>query len=257
MRRGVAARDAHRAIREDALIVDQMSDDFLERPFARRVTQTGNLRVGEIVEQTFEFALLRLQRRNCIVAFDARDVFSRVLPVLIGPDRGRPELMYAFYNPAMQKINAFLWFNDNAEEAARFYVSVFKNSKMGNIARYGDAGPGPKGSVMVVDFEIAGQRFSALNGGPQFKFNESVSFVVNCDTQKEIDEYWSKLTADGGQPIECGWLKDKFGVFWQIVPTFISTVLDERDQAKTDCVMKEVLTMKKLDLARLQKAAQG
>src|SRR6267378_3093143 len=119
----------------------------------------------------------------------------------------------------MQKITPFLWFDNQAEEAAQFYTSTFKNSKILSVSRYGDAGPGPKGSVMVVSFQLAGQQFTALNGGPLFKFNEAFSFVVSCENQQEIDYYWNKLTSDGGRESQCGWLKDKFGFSWQIVPT--------------------------------------
>src|SRR4029077_18518264 len=157
----------------------------------------------------------------------------------------------------MQKITPFLWFDKNAEDAAKFYTSVFKNSKIGKIARYGDGGPGPKGSVMTIEFELNGLQFTALNAGPQFKFNESISFVVYCDTQKEIDEYWTKLTAGGGQEVECGWLKDKFGLSWQIVPSAIPKMLADADPVKANRVMQAVLQMKKLDLAKLEKAYKG
>ena len=155
------------------------------------------------------------------------------------------------------KITPFLWFNTEAEAAARFYTSIFKHSKIMNIARYGDTGPGPAGSVMVVDFQIAGQEVTALNGGPDFKLNEAFSFVVHCDNQQEIDEYWSKLTAGGGQEVECGWVKDKFGLSWQIVPVQLKKWLTDKDQEKTNRVMRAVLTMKKLDIAALEDAAEG
>jgi len=157
----------------------------------------------------------------------------------------------------MQKITPFLWFDNNAEEAAEFYVSIFKNSKILNVSRYGDAGPGPKGSVMVVNFQLAGQEFTALNGGPQFKFSEAFSLVVNCENQKELDEYWSKLTSGGGQERQCGWLKDKFGFSWQIVPTELGKLISAKDPAKTNRVMQAVLQMKKLDIAKLRQAAEG
>ncbi len=157
----------------------------------------------------------------------------------------------------MQKITPFLWFDNNAEEAAEFYVSIFKNSKILNVSRYGDAGPGPKGSVMVVNFQLAGQEFTALNGGPQFKFSEAFSLVVNCENQKELDEYWSKLTSGGGQESQCGWLKDKFGFSWQIVPTELGKLISAKDPAKTNRVMQAVLQMKKLDIAKLRQAAEG
>ncbi len=155
----------------------------------------------------------------------------------------------------MQKITPFLWFDNNAEEAAQFYTSIFKNSKILNVIRYGDAGPGPKGSVMVVNFQLEGQQFTGLNGGPLFKFSEAFSFVVNCETQQEIDEYWHKLTSGGGKESECGWLKDKFGFSWQIVPTALGRLMSDPKQANR--VMQALLQMKKLDIARLEEAAEG
>ena len=156
----------------------------------------------------------------------------------------------------MPKITPFLWFDTQAEEAANFYVSVFKKkSRIVSVSRYGDAGPGPKGSVMVVDFDLDGQRFHALNGGPTFKFSPVISFVVTCKTQKKVDHYWNKLLAGGGAPSQCGWLTDKFGVSWQIVPTIISKVLGGQDKAKADRLMAAVMTMVKLDVAALEAAA--
>ena len=154
-----------------------------------------------------------------------------------------------------QKITTFLWFNDNAEEAANFYCSVFKNSKILSIVRYGDAGPGPKGAVMIVDFELDGEQFTGLNGGPQFKFTEAISLLVRCETQEEIDYFWEKLS-EGGQKVECGWLKDKYGLSWQIVPSNLNELF-EGDSQKVDRVMKAVLQMQKLDMAELTKAAEG
>src|SRR5215216_1948579 len=128
----------------------------------------------------------------------------------------------------MQRITPFLWFDNNAEEAANFYVSVFKNSKLLNVARYSEVGPGPKGTVMTAEFELDGQEFIALNGGPHFKFTEAISFVVNCETQEEVDYFWEKLLAGGGQESQCAWLKDKFGLSWQIVPTILSRLLQDK-----------------------------
>src|SRR5881396_4354218 len=158
---------------------------------------------------------------------------------------------------AGQKITPFLWFDKQAEEAAQFYVSIFKDSKILHVSRYGDAGPGPKGSVMVVNFQLAGQEFTALNGGPQFKFSEAFSLVVNCENQKELDEYWSKLTSGGGQESQCGWLKDKFGFSWQIVPTELGKLISAKDPQKANRVMEALLKMKKLDIATLEAAARG
>jgi predicted 3-demethylubiquinone-9 3-methyltransferase (glyoxalase superfamily) len=155
----------------------------------------------------------------------------------------------------MQKITPFLWFNNNAEEAVKFYTSVFKNSKIGKISRYPEGTPGPAGTVMTAEFEIEGQKFIALNGGPIFKFTEAISFVVNCDTQKELDEYWQQLTADGGQEIECGWLKDKFGLSWQIVPSILGELMSGNDPKKSERVMAALLKMKKLDIEGLKRAA--
>ena len=156
----------------------------------------------------------------------------------------------------MQKITPFLWFNDNAEEAMNFYTSIFKNSKVVSVSRYGDAGPGPKGSVMVGKFEIEGQEFMALNGGPVYKLTPAVSFVVNCETQQEVDDFWDKLTA-GGQPIQCGWLTDKYGVSWQIVPTILGQLMADKDPVKSGRVMKAMLQMIKIDIAGLQRAYNG
>ena len=158
---------------------------------------------------------------------------------------------------AGQKITPFLWFDKQAEEAAQFYVSIFKNSKILHVSRYGDAGPGPKGSVMVVNFQLAGQEFTALNGGPLFKFSEAFSFVVNCENPQEVDEYWSKLTSGGGQESQCGWLKDKFGFSWQIVPTALGKLMSDKDPQKANRVMEALLKMKKLDIATLEAAARG
>jgi len=153
----------------------------------------------------------------------------------------------------MQKINPFLWFDGKAEEAANFYVSVFKESKLVNVARYGDAGPGPKGTAMSATFDLAGQRFIALNGGPQFKFSEAISFLINCETQQEVDELWEKLSA-GGEKSRCGWLKDKYGLSWQIIPTVLGEMLQDKDPKKSQRVMQAMLQMTKIDIARLKQA---
>ena len=153
----------------------------------------------------------------------------------------------------MQKITPFLWFDDQAEDAARLYVSIFKNSKILSVSRYGDAGPGPKGAAMVVTFEIEGQRFMGLNGGPEFKFTEAVSFLVTCETQREIDALWAALSA-GGAPGRCGWLKDKFGLSWQIVPGVLGTLLQDPDPPKSQRVMQAMLRMDKIDIAGLTQA---
>lgn len=158
---------------------------------------------------------------------------------------------------ANQKITPFLWFDNQAEEAAQFYTSIFKNSKILHVSRYGDGGPGPKGSVMVVNFQLAGQEFTALNGGPRFQFSEAFSFVVNCENQQEIDEYWSKLTSGGGEESMCGWLKDKFGFSWQIVPTAFGKLMSDKDPKKANRVMEALLKMRKLDIAKLKAAAEG
>jgi len=158
----------------------------------------------------------------------------------------------------MQKITPFLWFDDQAEEAVKFYTSVFKNSKIGRILRYSEeaakASGRPAGSVLTVEFEIEGQRFTALNGGPQFEFNESVSFVVNCDTQEEVDYFWEKLIADGGQESQCGWLKDNFGLSWQVVPTVLIDMLHDKDSKKSERVTAAMLQMKKIDINKLKEA---
>ena len=157
--------------------------------------------------------------------------------------------------PTQQKVTTFLWFNNNAEEAAKFYCSVFKNSKILNTVPKPDSVPGPKGSVLTVDFELDGQRFTALNGGPQFKFTEAISLLVSCENQEEIDYFWEKLS-EGGQKVECGWLKDKYGLSWQVAPSNLPELLTG-DIEKTDRVMKAVMQMKKLDIAEMEKAARG
>jgi predicted 3-demethylubiquinone-9 3-methyltransferase (glyoxalase superfamily) len=153
----------------------------------------------------------------------------------------------------MAKITPFLWFDNQAEEAANFYVSVFDNSKVLRTARYGDAGPGPKGTVMTVEFELDGQAFVALNGGPQFKFTEATSFVVDCKTQQEVDRYWEKLSA-GGEQGPCGWLKDRFGLSWQVVPTVLSQLLSDPDPKRSQRVMEVMMKMKKLQIEPLENA---
>ena len=156
----------------------------------------------------------------------------------------------------MQKITPFLWFDGKAEEAANFYTSIFKNSKMGQIRRYGAAGPGPKGSVMSATFEIEGQEFTALNGGPQFTFSPAISFFVNCDTQEEVDELWEKLS-EGGRTNRCGWLQDKFGLSWQIVPTALGKLMSDPDPEKSGRVIKAMLQMEKLEIRGLQEAYEN
>ncbi len=156
----------------------------------------------------------------------------------------------------MQKITPFLWFNDKAEEAMNYYVSIFKNSKVGRVTRYGDAGPGPKGSVMSATFQLEGQEFFALNGGPQFTFTPAISFFVNCETQQEVDELWEKLS-EGGRKDRCGWLQDKYGLSWQIIPSALGRMLQDKDPAKANRVMQAMLQMDKINIERLQQAYDG
>ena len=153
----------------------------------------------------------------------------------------------------MQKITPFLWFDGKAEEAARFYMSIFKNSKMLSVSRYGEAGPGPQGSVMTAAFELDGEKFVALNGGPTYTFSPAVSFVVNCETQQEVDHYWERLS-EGGEKIQCGWLRDKYGLSWQIVPTVLPELLQDKDPEKRKRVMAAMLKMVKLDIEQLTRA---
>ena len=161
----------------------------------------------------------------------------------------------------MQKISAFLWFDSQAEEAAKFYVSIFKNSKLGRITRYDDEAAEkigrPKGSVMTVEFQLEGVEFVGLNGGPQFKFSEAISFSVNCETQDENDYFWEKLSADGGETSRCGWLKDKFRLSWQINPRILGELLADKDKAKAARVMQAMMGMDKIDIAQLERAAKG
>ncbi|MDQ3981462.1 MAG: VOC family protein [Actinomycetota bacterium] len=157
----------------------------------------------------------------------------------------------------MQKIVTNLWFDTEAEEAVELYTSIFDNSKIKGVQRYGEAGPGPEGSVMVVDFQLEGQDFTAINGGPEFKFNEAISLLVNCETQDEVDELWDKLLAGGGREQQCGWLKDKYGLSWQIVPTILGELLSSGDAERTNSVMKALLGMVKLDVETLKKAYEN
>jgi predicted 3-demethylubiquinone-9 3-methyltransferase (glyoxalase superfamily) len=157
----------------------------------------------------------------------------------------------------MQKISTCLWFDGKAEEAMNFYMSVFKNGKVANVMRYGEAGPGPKGSVLAVTFELEGQEFIGLNGGPDFQFTPAISMFVKCQTQAEVDDYWEKLLAGGGKPQHCGWLTDKYGVSWQIVPSVLGDMLRDKDAAKSQRAMQAMLQMVKLDIAVLKKAFEG
>ncbi|HWY55162.1 MAG TPA: VOC family protein [Terriglobales bacterium] len=156
----------------------------------------------------------------------------------------------------MQKITPFLWFDNKAEEAMNFYVSVFKNSKVGRVTRYGEAGPGPKGTVMSATFQLDGQDFLALNGGPHFTFTPAISFFVNCETQQEVDELWEKLS-EGGKKDRCGWLKDKYGLSWQIIPSVLGRLLQDKDPEKSKRVMQAMLQMDKIDIERLKQAYEG
>ena len=153
----------------------------------------------------------------------------------------------------MQKITPCLWFNDNAEDAMHFYLSIFKNSHVLTMTRYGECGPGPKGSVMTVHFSLDGQEFIALNGGPEFTFTPAISFVVNCDTQTELDELWAKLSA-GGKEVQCGWLQDRYGVSWQVVPRILVELLSDPDEARSQRVMRAMLQMVKIDIDGLRRA---
>ena len=156
----------------------------------------------------------------------------------------------------MPKITPFLWFDGKAEEAMNFYMSIFKNSKVGRVTRYGAAGPGPKGAVMSATFQLEGQEFMALNGGPQFTFTPAISFFVNCETQQEVDELWENLS-EGGQKDRCGWLKDKYGLSWQIIPSALGKMLGDKDPEKSKRVMEAMLQMNKIDIKGLQKAYEG
>jgi predicted 3-demethylubiquinone-9 3-methyltransferase (glyoxalase superfamily) len=156
----------------------------------------------------------------------------------------------------MKKIIPFLWYDDRAEEAANFYVSIFKNSRIVSVSRYGDTGPGPKGKAMSVTFQLDGEEFYALNGGPVFKFTEAISFFVNCETQQEVDELWEKLSA-GGKESQCGWLKDKYGLSWQVIPTALGKYLGDKDPVKSKRVMQAMLKMGKIDIEKLKGAYEG
>jgi predicted 3-demethylubiquinone-9 3-methyltransferase (glyoxalase superfamily) len=154
----------------------------------------------------------------------------------------------------LQKIVTNLWFDTEAEEAAKFYCSIFKDSKINAISHYGDAGPRPPGTVLTVEFELAGQQFTALNGGPEFKFTEAISLLVNCESQKEVDELWTKLTEGGGEESVCGWVKDRFGLSWQIIPTRLGELMSDEDSVRANAVMQSMLQMRKIEIAELEKA---
>lgn len=156
----------------------------------------------------------------------------------------------------MQKITPFLWFNDNAEEAVNFYTSIFRDSKVLNVSRYTEAGPGPVGSVMVESFQLNGQTFNAINGGPAFKFSGAISFVIDCEDQEEVDYFWDKLS-DGGQPQDCGWVIDRFGIYWQVTPRQLTEIMAEGDAKKIGRMMTVMFTMKKLNIQQLVDAANG
>jgi predicted 3-demethylubiquinone-9 3-methyltransferase (glyoxalase superfamily) len=156
----------------------------------------------------------------------------------------------------MKKITPFLWFDNKAEEAMNYYVSIFKNSKVLGVSRFGEGGPGPQGSVMTATFELNGQEFTALNGGPQFNFTEAISFYVDCESQEEVDELWEKLS-EGGEKSQCGWLKDKYGLSWQIVPSILGELLQDKDAAKSKRVMEAMLKMSKIDIKTLKQAYAG
>jgi predicted 3-demethylubiquinone-9 3-methyltransferase (glyoxalase superfamily) len=157
----------------------------------------------------------------------------------------------------MPRITPFLWFDGRAEEAAHFYVGIFPNSRIVTMARYGDAGPGPKGSVMTIVFELDGKEFIGLNGGPHFKFTEAISLLVDCDSQQEVDQLWSQLTAGGGAESQCGWLKDRFGLSWQIIPKALFTLMGDADPVKSKRVMEAMMKMSKIDIAALERAHAG
>ncbi len=156
----------------------------------------------------------------------------------------------------MQKITPFLWFDNNAEEAVNFYVSIFRNSKVLSVTRYGEAGPGPAGTVLTVEFQLEGQEFIALNGGPHFKFTEAISFSVDCKTQEEVDEFWEKLS-EGGEKSRCGWLKDKYGLSWQVNPSVLGEMLQDKNPEKATRVMEAMLQMDKIDIKKLKQAYEG
>jgi predicted 3-demethylubiquinone-9 3-methyltransferase (glyoxalase superfamily) len=157
----------------------------------------------------------------------------------------------------MQRIKPFLWFDDQAEEAMNFYTSIFKDSRVIGVSRYGEAGPGEAGTVMIATFEIEGQQFTALNGGPRFEFNEAISFEIDCETQEEVDYLWESLTAGGGEPGMCGWLKDKYGLSWQVVPRILGELMTDEDREKARRVTEAMLSMRKIEIAELQRAYDG
>jgi predicted 3-demethylubiquinone-9 3-methyltransferase (glyoxalase superfamily) len=201
----------------------------------------------------FRQAKVKIPVQNCAIAQAASDALLEELPPGKKSQRTKRWRRSAMQ---MQKITPFLWFDGNAEEAMNFYTSIFKNSKIGTVMRTGDPGPGPKGSVLTASFELEGLKFTALNGGPQHKFTEAISFYVNCASQEEVDYLWDKLSA-GGKIQQCGWLKDKFGLSWQIIPQAMIEMLTDPDTAKSNRVMQAMMQMKKIDLAGLRQAYEG
>jgi predicted 3-demethylubiquinone-9 3-methyltransferase (glyoxalase superfamily) len=186
---------------------------------------------------------------------DGLAVSYKTAATRFGYDEGVRETDYLKEKPPMtNKITPFLWFNDNAEEAVNFYTSIFKNSKILSTSRYGEGAPMPAGTLMSVTFELEGQQFMALNGGPQYQFTEAISLYVDCKSQAEVDDLWSKLTADGGEEGPCGWLKDKFGLSWQIIPSVLGELLGDPNPARSQNVLQAMFQMKKLDIAKLQQA---
>src|SRR5262245_42244943 len=177
-------------------------------------------------------------------------------PVDLRPRRSIRGWKTTLRSTLMQKITPFLWFDNTAEEAANFYVSIFKNSKVLSVSRYGDAGPGPKGTVMVAEFQIDGQEFVALNGGPRFKFTEAISFVINCETQEEVEYFWERLS-DGGEKSRCGWVNDKFGLWWQVVTIVLGKLMSDSDPEKVKRVTNAMLQMDRIDIEPLQRAYEG
>ena len=223
-----------------------------EAPYCSCFSVT-EIRRGYITEQNVSDIIPQMRCRARLLDMDLARVKIRCFYLGSGVFAGGLQFRKFSYSLNMQSITPFLWFDDRAEEAMNFYVSIFPNSKRGRITRYGKAGPGPKDTVMTVEFELQGQRFIALNGGPQFQFNEAVSFAVNCETQEEIDYFWEKL-GDGGQTGPCGWLKDKFGLSWQISPVALEEMLSDPDSEKADRVMRAMLEMDKMDISKLQRA---
>jgi predicted 3-demethylubiquinone-9 3-methyltransferase (glyoxalase superfamily) len=247
--RGDGMDDARPLTDEDLAEMERRADAATSGPWrARFGGQRQNVFVSDQKVVLFDTGHLQPSEPDADFIAHAREDVPRLLRAELA------ELAELARRSGMPKITPFLWFDTQAEEAANYYVSLFAGSKITRVTRQWDAGPGPKGSVLAVDFELGGQPFTALNAGPQFKFTEAISFTVHCATQAEVDAYWNKLTAEGGQEGDCGWVKDRYGLSWQITPDILTAMLSDPDHEKATRVMQAMMTMKKIDIEALRQA---